>query len=128
MQTEVKSLFSHMSDKHALIANLLYGTGLRLMECMCLRVKNVDFARCEITIRSGKGGKDRLTMLPLTLVNALREHLVATRALFDEDRTAKRTGAMLPNALERKYPRAAVQWGWFWSFPLTMSQPIHVQG
>jgi integrase len=72
-QSEVESVFKHMSGTHALIARLLYGTGMRLMECMCLRVKDVDFERREITIRAGKGGKDRLTMLPLVLMNVSGE-------------------------------------------------------
>ncbi|GAB3554070.1 class 1 integron integrase IntI1 [Noviherbaspirillum agri] len=114
---EVGAVLDRMSGTHALIARVLYGTGMRLMECMTLRVKDVDFERREITVRDGKGSKDRVTMLPLTLVVPLREQIAAARALFDADRAAQRMGVMLPDALERKYPRASVQWGWFWLFP-----------
>lgn len=114
---EVEAVLSRMSGTYALIARLLYGTGMRLMECMTLRVKDVDFERREITVRDGKGGKDRVTMLPLTLVGPLREQVAAARALFDADRAAQRMGVMLPDALERKYPLASVRWGWFWVFP-----------
>lgn len=114
---EVASVFAHMSGAHALMAKLMYGTGMRLMECVTLRVKDVDFARREITIRHGKGGKDRMTMLPLSLAGALREQIALARSTYDADRSGNRMGVMLPDALERKYPRAATQWGWFWVFP-----------
>lgn len=114
---EVESVFQQMSGTHALIARLLYGTGMRLMECMMLRVKDVDFERREITVRDGKGGKDRMTMLPLMLLVPLREQIGVARELFDDDRSHQRTGVMLPHALERKYPRAGTQWGWYWVFP-----------
>lgn len=114
---EVESVLSHMSGTHGLIARLLYGTGMRLMECMMLRIKDVDFERREITVREGKGGKDRITVLPLTLIAPLRDQLATARTLYDEDRACRRLGVMLPDALERKYPQAAVHWGWFWVFP-----------
>ncbi len=114
---EIEIMFSHMSGTHKLIARLLYGTGMRLMECAQLRIKDIDFQRREITIREGKGGKDRLTMLPLSLVPELRAHIATVRALFDDDRMHNRNGVMLPNALERKYPNAGSQWNWFWVFP-----------
>ncbi|HYD59503.1 MAG TPA: integron integrase [Noviherbaspirillum sp.] len=116
-RAEVDLMLSQMSGTHALVARLLYGTGMRLMECMKLRVKDVDFAWREITVRDGKGGKDRMTMLPLALVPALREHIAAVRKLYDDDRTCGRNGVMLPDALEKKYPKAGTQWGWFWAFP-----------
>jgi integron integrase len=116
-QAEVAAVLGHMTGTHALIAHLLYGTGMRLMECMCLRIKDVDFARREITVREGKGSKDRMTMLPLSLAAPLREQLAAARVLFEADRSAGRPGVMLPDALERKYPRAGTQWAWFWVFP-----------
>lgn len=115
--SEAASIFLHMHGVHALMAKLMYGTGMRLMECMTLRVKDVDFERREITIRHGKGGKDRMTMLPLSLATLLREQIALARTYYDADRTNKRMGVMLPDALERKYPRAAMQWGWFWIFP-----------
>jgi len=110
-------IFAQMTGTHLLIARLLYGTGIRLMECAQLRVKDIDFQRREITIRRGKGGKDRLTMLPLSLVQPLREQLAYAKGLYEEDQLHRRAGIMLPGALERKYPAAGVQWGWFWAFP-----------
>lgn len=116
-RTEVDMLLAQMTGTHALIARLLYGTGMRLMECMKLRVKDVDFERREITVRDGKGGKDRMTMLPLVLAPAVRGHIAAARKLYDNDRACQRNGVMLPDALEMKYPKAGTQWGWFWVFP-----------
>jgi integron integrase len=106
-----------MTGVHKLFAQMLYGTGMRLSECAGLRIKDVDFQRREITIREGKGGKDRVTMLPLSLIVPLREHIEQSRLLWQEDRTSLRPGVMLPHALERKYPKAGEQLGWFWVFP-----------
>lgn len=114
---EAEAIFQRMQGTHALMAQLMYGTGMRLMECVGLRVKDVDFTRREITIRHGKGGKDRMTVLPLSLAGALREQIAAARALFDADRAEQRMGVALPDALELKYPRAGMHWGWFWVFP-----------
>lgn len=114
---EIELVFSQMEGVYALIARLLYGTGMRLMECAQLRVKDVDFQRREITIRQGKGGKDRFTMLPLALISPLREQIAQSKLAYEEDRLHQRTGVMLPNALELKYPTAGAQWGWFWVFP-----------
>jgi integron integrase len=114
---EVQSVFANMGGVYQLIAKLLYGTGMRLMECMTLRVKDVDFGRREITIREGKGFKDRVTMLPISLVPAMKEQLNLAKKYFDADRLNGRPGVMLPNALEKKYPKAGQQWGWFWVFP-----------
>ncbi|RJG02187.1 integron integrase [Noviherbaspirillum sedimenti] len=114
---EAGAIFQRMQGTHALMAQLMYGTGMRLMECVSLRVKDVDFARREITIRHGKGGKDRMTVLPLSLAGALREQISAARILYDTDRDGQRMGVALPDALELKYPRAGMQWGWFWVFP-----------
>ena len=116
-QWEVSAVLAEMKGTHALMARLMYGTGMRLMECMTLRVKDVDFGRREIIIREGKGSKDRVTMLPVALVAPLREQIESARAIFDSDRATGRPGVMLPDALERKYSKAAVQWGWFWVFP-----------
>lgn len=85
--------------------------------CAELRVKDIDFQRREITIRRGKDGKDRLTMLPLSLVQPLRDQLAYAKALYEEDRLHRSNGVMLPGALEHKYPAASTQWGWFWAFP-----------
>ncbi|MBI1892371.1 MAG: integron integrase [Burkholderiales bacterium] len=116
-QAEIEAVFAGMEGVYQLMARLMYGTGMRLMECLTLRVKDVDFVRREIIIREGKGFKDRVTMLPLVLVEPLREQVSAARRYFDDDRAASRPGVMLPDALERKYPRAGTQWGWFWVFP-----------
>jgi integron integrase len=116
-RAEVERMFAEMSGTHALMARLLYGTGMRLMECLRLRVKDVDFGRYEITVREGKGGKDRVTMLPSSLAPALSEHLEQVRRVFDQDRRDGQPGVMLPDALEKKYPGASTSWGWFWVFP-----------
>lgn len=114
---EAEAIFQRMRGVHALMAQLMYGTGMRLMECVTLRVKDVDFNRREITIRHGKGGKDRVTVLPLSLVGALREQIAAAKVLYEADRAEQRMGVALPGALELKYPRAGTHWGWFWVFP-----------
>jgi integron integrase len=114
---EVELVLLQMEGVHALIARLLYGTGMRLMECAQLRVKDVDFQRREIVIRQGKGGKDRITMLPLSLVQPLRDQIAQAKTLFEDDRHHQRNGVMLPGALERKYSTAGKHWGWFWVFP-----------
>lgn len=114
---EVQRILAAMQGTHALMGRLLYGTGMRLLECLRLRIKDVDFLRREILVRDGKGGKDRVTVLPLSLVQPLREHLAQANALFAQDRRAGRPGVYLPHALERKYPEAGKSWGWFWVFP-----------
>jgi integron integrase len=90
---------------------------MRLSECAQLRVKEVDFQRREILVREGEGGKDRITMRPLSLVQPLREQIDAAKKLYEKDRLFYRNGVMLPRALERKYPAASTQWSWFWVFP-----------
>ncbi len=116
-RSEVERLLLAMEGTHALMARLLYGSGMRLMECIRLRVKDVDFARGEMTVRCGKGAKDRLTMLPASLVSALQAHLVRVRCLWEQDRAVNREGVHMPEALARKYPSAPREWGWFWFFP-----------
>jgi integron integrase len=100
-----------------LLARLLYGTGMRLMEALRLRVKDLDFDRRAIIVRHGKGGKDRVVMLPTALEAPLRSQLVAAHALWQADRAAGLAGVHLPHALERKAPRAGMAWSWFWVFP-----------
>jgi integrase len=90
---------------------------MRLFEAAQLRIKEIDFQRREIIIRDGKGGKDRLTMLPLSLVQPLRDQVGVARGLYEDDRLHQRPGVALPAALERKYPQAGKQLGWFWLFP-----------
>jgi integron integrase len=114
---EVSRLLTAVRPEHALMARLLYGTGMRLMECLRLRVKDIDFMRREIMIREGKGAKDRVTVLPQSLVTALQVQLTCAREWFDRDRAAGRPGVYLPHALERKYPNAEATWAWFWVFP-----------
>jgi len=116
-RAEVSRVLEKISGVEWLIASLLYGTGMRLGECVALRVKDVDLARREILIRDAKGQKDRVTMLPDALVPHLRARLEQSRSLFDKDRQESRAGVTLPNALKRKYPDAAISWAWFWLFP-----------
>jgi len=113
---EVGSVLALMDGVPGLLARLLYGTGMRLMEGLSLRVKDVDFARHVIIVRDGKGGKDRVVMLPHTVVQALQDQLARTRALWAADRAAQRAGVYLPHALEAKYPRAGQSWAWHWVF------------
>lgn len=118
-RAEVRQVFAQMSGLHLLMAQLLYGTGMRLMECVRLRVKDVDFARREILIRDGKGEKDRVTMLPESLVTPLQEHLKQVHEQHQRDLAAGYGAVYLPYALERKYPNAAKEWGWQYVFPAT---------
>jgi integrase len=99
------------------MARMIYGTGMRLMECLRLRIKDVDFDHREIVIRDGKGGKDRITLLPNTLVPPLRDPLHRVRTLFETDRRKNISGDYLPDALSKKYPNAGKEWGWQWVFP-----------
>lgn len=115
--SEVQSVLSRLKGTHALIASLLYGGGMRLMEAVRLRVKDVDFSRHEIVVREGKGFKDRVTMLPESLAADLRAHLVRVRALWEQDREAGRAGVFMPQALEKKYSNGGKAWPWFWVFP-----------
>ena len=114
---EVQALLCRLQGTHWLVASLLYGTGMRIMECLRLRVKDVDFGRCEILVRDGKGFKDRVTMLPATLAAPLRDHLVQVKALHDRDLGNGGGETGLPYALDRKYPGAGRQWCWQYVFP-----------
>jgi integron integrase len=114
---ETRAVLSQLTGTHALIAGLLYGAGMRLMEAVRLRVKDIDFARHEILVREGKGGKDRVTMLPETLVAALKLHLAKVKALHDEDLALGYGDVCLPFALDRKYTAAGREWGWQYVFP-----------
>ena len=116
---EVKSVLDRVTGGegiYALMARLLYGTGMRLMECVRLRVKDVEFARREILIRDGKGGKDRVTMLPGALAGPLAAHLEARRRQYEADLAAGKAEAWLPDALARKFPAAPTEWGWQYVF------------
>jgi integron integrase len=114
---EVSRLLGCMDRDYAVFAGLLYGAGLRLNECLQLRVKDVDFDRKIIVVREGKGGKDRVVMLPAPLTVSLKEQIAHSRALWAEDRARQVPGVWLPDALERKYPRAGASWSWHWVFP-----------
>lgn len=114
---EVMRLLGQMNGAHELMAGLLYGAGLRLMECVRLRVQDVDFVRREITVRQGKGGKDRRTVLPAASVSALQEQLAATKRVHERDVRAGFGAVWLPNALDRKYRNAASEWIWQYVFP-----------
>jgi integron integrase len=114
---EVQAVLSRLSGTHWLICGLLYGSGMRLMECLRLRVKDIDFARGEILVRDGKGFKDRVTMLPAMVAGPLREQFSRVRALHERDLAGGGGEVFLPYALARKYPRAGREWGWQYVFP-----------
>ena len=114
---EVHALLGELSGVCWLQARLLYGTGLRLMECLRLRVKDVDFARHEIAVRHGKGGKDRRTMLPAILEAPLRAQLAGAQRLHERDLELGFGAVWLPDALARKYPNAPREWAWQYVFP-----------
>ncbi|NNM80172.1 MAG: integron integrase [Gallionella sp.] len=114
---EVQSLLSRLSGSHLLIASLLYGGGMRLMEAVRLRVQDVEFARHEIIVREGKGFKDRVTMLPDAVVVQLKAHLAKVKTLHEEDLAAGYGEVYLPFALDKKYPTAGRDWGWQYVFP-----------
>ena len=114
---EVQGVLSRLTGTHALIASLLYGGGMRLMEAVRLRVKDVDFARHEIVVREGKGFKDRVTMLPEAVVAPLRSHLAKVKAMHEEDLAQGYGEVYLPFALDKKYPNAGREWGWQYVFP-----------
>lgn len=114
---EVKALLGEMSGTTGLMARILYGAGLRLMECVRLRVKDVDFANGLLMVRDGKGGKDRRTPLPKTLVEALKTQMQENERLHQEDRESGVGGVWMPGALERKAPEWGRSWEWFWVFP-----------
>jgi integron integrase len=114
---EVRAVLAHIDGTCWLIANLLYGSGLRLMEAHQLRVKDLLFARGEIVVRDAKGGKDRVTVLPASIIPPLREHLAKQYARFQRQRRLGEPGVWLPTAFSRKYSDASTQWGWQWVFP-----------
>ena len=114
---EVAALFQFLEPDMRLLAQLLYGTGMRLMEGLRLRVKDVDFDRHVLIVREAKGNKDRVVMLLRTLVQTLRNQLLHARSVWEQDRQAQRSGVQTPYALEHKYPQVGSTWGWFWLFP-----------
>ena len=114
---EVAGVLAAMEGEAALLARLLYGTGMRLMEGIRVRIKDVEFDRHVIIVREAKGNKDRVVMLPRSLAPALRVQMLAARAAWEADRQAQRGGVETPHALEQKYPKIGHTWGWFWMFP-----------
>jgi integron integrase len=114
---EMERVLAQLQGGKWLMASLLYGCGLRLMECLRLRVKDLDFQYRQITVRDGKGEKDRITMLPGALIEPLRLHLPKVKALHDSDLQDGFGEVYLPYALEKKYPNANREWGWQYVFP-----------
>jgi integron integrase len=114
---EVNAVFSHMRETNLLMAKTIYGCGLRLTECLKLRIKDVDFNRNRLTVIAGKGDKDRITILPESIKPALVAHIKLLWALYLKDRKMNVPGVELPYALERKYPKAGQEWPWQWVFP-----------
>lgn len=120
---EAKAILNKMEGTHRLMAALLYGSGLRLLECMTLRVKDLDFTRGEIVVRNGKGGKDRVTVLPGALKAPLQAHLDRVKELHKRDLAQGYGEAPLPNALAQKYPTAGRDWPWQFAFPSSVRSP-----
>jgi integron integrase len=116
-------VLAHLTGSHWLVASLLYGSGLRLLECCRLRVKDIDFDYLQITVRDGKGGKDRVTVLPSSLIEPLRDQLTRVKALHSHDLARGKGCASLPDALERKYLHATKEWRWQFVFPLAVLSP-----
>jgi integron integrase len=114
---ETLKIINALTGIHQVMAKLLYGRGLRLMECVRLRVKDIDFKRFQIVVREAKGNKDRVTMLPESIVPALEDHLLYVKQLFESDVKNGFGRVYLPNALQKKYPNANRQWGWQYVFP-----------
>jgi len=114
---EVKALLGALEGVHWIMASLLYGAGLRLLECLRLRVKDIDFASHQILLRQGKGNKDRRTMLPAAVQELLTAHLEHVRQRHQHDLAQGFGRVLVPNALQRKYPHANSEWGWQWVFP-----------
>lgn len=114
---EVRSVLEQMNGSVGLVCALLYGTGMRLLEGLRVRVKDIEFSRREILVRNGKGGKDRVTVLPENLIAPLQEQIAKARALHQRDLSEGFGTVWLPGALDAKYPGAPRQWGWQWVFP-----------
>ena len=122
-EAEVRRLLAGLEGVRWLMASLLYGAGLRLQECLQLRVKDVDFAYRQVFVRDGKGGRDRVTMLPEGVVQPLQAHLGKLRTLHRKDLVEGYGEVWLPHALARKYPRAGFDWGWQFVFPSKKRSP-----
>lgn len=126
--SEIQSVLAQMDGLTGLIAQLLYGTGMRLNEALELRVKDIDFSHRVIFVRQAKGKKDRIVMLPRAIEASLRGQLVAAKNVWNEDRHAKRPGVQMPDALARKFPKASESWAWHWVFPAPNQSADPVSG
>jgi integron integrase len=115
-EAEVHAVLAHLSKQHGRIAQVLYGSGVRLMECLCLRVNDIDFAQQHIVVRDGKGMQDRITLLPQRVVEQVQSHLADVRLLHQRDLTRGYGVVYLPCARERKYPNAPREWPWQYTF------------
>jgi integron integrase len=116
-RNEIQRLFQYLDDPHRLVAGLLYGSGLRLLEGLRLRIQDIEFERNQIIVRNGKGAKDRVTMLPAPLIKPIRDQMEKAKHLHAEDLSVGLGEVYLPYALEKKYPNASRQWGWQYLFP-----------
>lgn len=116
-ENEVQLLLTHLPDVWSLLGRMLYGTGMRLLEVLRLRVQDIDFERCELMIRDGKGGKDRVTMLPKSLAQPLKDHLTAVNRLHLRDLEIGHGEVWLSESIARKYPNAGREWSWQYVFP-----------
>ena len=125
---EVCAVIAHLAGTPKLMACLLYGAGLRLLECARLRVKDIDFEASHIVVRAGKGDKDRITVLPRIVREPLRRHLERVRRLHERDVASGAGWVELPDSLGRKYPNAAREWAWQWVFPATRLYRDHETG
>jgi integron integrase len=115
-KSEVSAIMQHLYGSEKIMAMLLYGCGLRLNECLSLRIKDIDFDKMTVMVREGKGNKDRVTPLPRSLVEPLRNQLVTVSEQHRQD-VANKIGVSLPGALHKKYPNAPFDWAWYWVFP-----------
>jgi integron integrase len=127
-RAEVAQVLGAMSGAHRLVAGVLYGSGLRLREGIGLRVKDLDLERHQVTVRAGKGGRDRITVLPRTLEEPLRDQIQRRRALHDRDLASGRGWVALPGAFARKSPRAGVEFGWQYLFPASTCTEVSPNG
>jgi len=116
-QEEIVLILDQMDGIYKIMVEIIYGGGLRLSECLSLRVRDIDFHRQCLSIRSGKGNKDRQTLLPNAVIPALKKHLLGIRKFYESDQKNNIPGVQLPHALDRKYLNAGKEWGWFWVFP-----------
>lgn len=114
---EINRIFQHLNPLYKLMASIIYGSGLRINECLSLRVKDLDFEKQAVFIVNGKGQKDRMTLLPQTIIPGLKEHLKSVNGIYSSDKDKNNPGVKVPDSLLRKYTGIDKEWGWFWVFP-----------